>query len=210
MTQETEEAPLELALVSCQTCDLAFMGSERRTTCPVCGGEAAGPYFQWTLEADGLRLRDGVRPETVAAAAAAPGAEPPAVEAEAPPPAAEPAAPAVEGLGVYGLFPLLVGRFLGDWQRTEEDLRERLLELGAEPEAATIAVGRLVAVRDLMRELAAAGVDGGGGGEAEAEATGESPAEDMPVAQEEEPAEPAPAEPPEEPADREAGQEPAP
>ena len=81
---------------------------------------------------------------------------------------------------------------------------------GAEPEVATIAVGRLVAVRELIAELAAMGVEaevevevapGGGGGPVEA---------DVPVAQAEEPAEPAPAEPPEEPADREAGQEPAP
>jgi hypothetical protein len=201
MTQETEEAPLELALVSCQTCDLTFIQSERRQTCPVCGGEAAGPYFQWTLEAGGLRLRDGAGPEAPASPPVAPEAEPPAVEAEAPPPAEEPSPTAIASLGVYGLLPLLIGRFLGGEDATEEDLRETLLALGADRETATIAVGRLTAVRELIVELAEAGV------EAEVEVEALAPLaivddrEPAGEAQEEEPAAPTPEAAPEEPAD---------
>ena len=206
MTQETEEAPLELALVSCQTCDLAFIGSERRQTCPVCGGEAAGPYFQWTLEADGLRLRDGAAPEVPAATPAAPGAEPPVVEAEAPPPAEE-AAEEPEGgsPGAVG-FASVLGSFLYGGVATEAEVRATLLELGAEPEAAAIAAGRLVAVRELIAELTAAGVEAEV--EVEAVSSPEEPVEAVssPEAQEEEPAAPAPAEPPAEPADVEAGE----
>jgi hypothetical protein len=210
MTQETEEAPLELALVSCQTCDLVFIGSERRQTCPVCGGEPAGPYFQWTLEAAGLRLRDGAAAETPAAPPVAPEAEPPAVEAEAPPPVeGEPMvdAPAWSKASVAGA--MLAGFLVGE-RGVEVDAdtaKDWLLELGAEPEAATIAVGRLTAVRELIAELTALSAEEPA---LPAEPADESPAEDVPVAQAEEPAAPAPAEPPEEAADPEAGQEPAP
>jgi hypothetical protein len=79
------------------------------------------------------------------------------------------------------------------------------MDLGAEPEVATVAVGRLAAVRELLAELAAAGVEAEV--EVEAVSSPEEPVEAVssPVAQAEEPAEPAPEAAPEEPADLEAG-----
>ncbi len=210
MTQETEEAPLELALVSCQTCDLAFIGSDRRQTCPVCGGEAAGPYFQWTLEGDGLRLRDGAAPAAAGATPPAPGAEPPAEEAEAAPAEAEAAITAAEGGYAAIGFSAAAGAFLYGGAQTEEELHEQLMELGAEREAATTAVGRLVAVRELIAELAAAGVEAEVAVEAVSSPEETAEAVSSPEAQAEEPAEPAAAAAAAEPADLEAPEEPAP
>ncbi len=159
MTQEAETAAMDLNIVSCQTCDALFIESERRQTCPRCGGPAVGPYFEFVLDGGGLPLKDGAAPAVVPA----PPGEEPAPEPEAP----APEAPAAEAEPVSGLetlttgevFPVAVASFLESGAGTEEDLRGMLADLGAEPEAAAIAVGRLTAVRNLLRELAAAGVE---------------------------------------------------
>ena len=59
MTQDVETSVVELDLVSCQTCDLMFVASERRQTCPVCGGEAPGPYLEYVLDETGLHPKNG-------------------------------------------------------------------------------------------------------------------------------------------------------
>ena len=159
MTQEPETVAMDLNIVSCQTCDAVFVESERRQTCPSCGGEPVGPYFRFVLDADGLHRKDGAAPAAAGSPPAeetAPAAETPAAEA-----AVEEEAPA-GGLGDQSpaaMFPLTAMSYLRGGEGTEDDLRMMLADLGAEPEAAAAAVGRLVAVRDLLQELAAAGVE---------------------------------------------------
>ena len=181
MTQEAETVAMELNIVSCQTCDAVFIESERRQTCPSCGGPPVGPYFRFVLDGSGLHQKDGVRappinreeavqqlkdlsyPEEEAeamvdkwnedrdAAAEAPAATAP-VEEEAP-------AGGLGDLPPSDVFPLTVASYLRGGEATGDDLRGMLTDLGAEREAATTAVGRLEAVRDLLQELAAAGVE---------------------------------------------------
>ncbi|KKN36995.1 hypothetical protein LCGC14_0768060 [marine sediment metagenome] len=159
MTQETETPTMDLNIVSCQTCDALFVESERRQTCPSCGGEPVGPYFRFVLDADGLHRKDGAAP----AAAQPTPAEEPAEELE-PLPIVDDRQPEelAGGLGDQSpavMFPLTAMSYLQGGEGTEGDLRGLLADLGAEPEAAAAAVGRMVAVRDLLRDLAAAGVE---------------------------------------------------
>lgn len=190
MTQETETVAMELNIVSCQTCDALFIESERRQTCPSCGGPPVGPYFQFVLDDSGLHRKDGavglaaaeatigpvvvaeikeryreeglVRPEAVAELQRrgygendaellvsiwdqekAP--EPEAPAAEAPAEEREP----VEREEPDNLDVLLeaVKSYLGGVDALELDIREWLeVRLGAEPEAAAIAVGRLLSL----------------------------------------------------------------
>ncbi len=159
MTQATEPETIDLAIVSCETCDQLFLCSPRRESCPTCGGGVGLRFFEFQGDASGLHLKDG----TLAALAAAPVAPP----AEAPP--AAPAAPAeredrtppstLGDLPSSDVFPLVLESYLRGGEATEDDLRKLLGDLGAEPEDAAAAVGRLVAVRDLLRDLAAAGVE---------------------------------------------------
>ncbi|KKM84097.1 hypothetical protein LCGC14_1302670 [marine sediment metagenome] len=153
MTQEAETVAVDLEFVSCQTCDAVFVASERRQTCPSCGGEPTGPYLQFVLDAAGLHLKDGGIPT----AAPAPPAEEPAPEAEAPAAEAPAAEEPVEETDWLEVFVVGVTSYLqsgGGLGVTEDDLATVLLEnLGAEPEDAAAAVGRLQAVRDLLREL---------------------------------------------------------
>ena len=75
------------------------------------------------------------------------------------------------------MFPITLMSYLRGGEGTEDDLRGLLADLGAEPEAAATAVGRLVAVRDFLQELEAAGI------EARAEVEmGPAPAEIPPAA----------------------------
>src|SRR3990167_2531150 len=73
MVQETEAAPVELDVVSCGTCDTLFISSERRQTCPACGGEGVGPFFEFVATPEGPRLKNGA---VAVARAATPPAEP--------------------------------------------------------------------------------------------------------------------------------------
>ncbi len=159
MTQATEAETIDLAIVSCETCDQLFLCSPRRESCPTCGGPVGLRFFEFQGDASGLHLKDG----TLAALAAAPAAPP----AEAPP--TEPAAPAEgeeEGWqepspagATMEAFGVGVVDFLAGGAIDESNLREVLLDMGAEPEDAAAAVGRLVAVRDLLRSLAGTGVE---------------------------------------------------
>lgn len=159
MAQETETPAMELAMASCASCDLMFMASERRQTCPTCGGEAVGPYFEFVLDESGLHQKNGAAPDVLPLPA--PLSE---EEEEAPPVPAAPAeeeGPAEEPETVASeeLFPVAAADFLEGGEVTAEDLKGILMDLGAESEAARTAVGRLLAVRDLMRELAGAGLE---------------------------------------------------
>lgn len=183
MTQEVETAVVELDLVSCQTCDLMFVASERRQTCPVCGGEATGPYLEYVLDESGLHMKNGSAALPAGRQAEdVPGRERTGpvtaeemAEGPAPTPFTEP--PAFPVLGIY------MAEYISGADVSEEDLREKLETAGAKPRVARVTVQRLTAVRDTLRELASPA------GEAQAEAE----------------AEPAPAEAPEEPAAVEEG-----
>src|SRR3990167_9294973 len=136
MVQETEAAPVELDVVSCGTCDTLFISSERRQTCPACGGEGVGPFFEFVATPEGPRLKNGAvavaraeaPPAGPAAAAEAPAAEGEAVEAD---PRGD--AAVCDPLDVF--TPLAV-EFLRRGDITQAELSQRLQELGADPEAA--------------------------------------------------------------------------
>jgi len=181
MTLEAETVAMDLNIVSCQTCDALFIESERRQTCPSCGGPPVGPYFQFVLDGAGLRLKDGAAP----AAAPAPPAEEPAPEPEAPAPEApaeEAAPPAEEETNWQEVFAEGIATYLQGGGITEDDLRTVLEnQLGAEPEAAKTAVGRIMAVRVLLCQLAEAGV------EAQVEVTVEETPAEAPDAEQREP-----------------------
>ncbi len=183
MTQEVETAAVELDLVSCQTCDLMFVASERRQTCPVCGGEATGPYLAYVLDETGLHMKNGsavlpagqqaedVRPDTVT------GSIEEGQEAEEPPPAAA-------DVDWVAVFVGGVATYLQGGGITEDDLRTVLENnLGATPRVSRVTVQRLTAVRDTLRELAAAGVEAEVEAEVAPGGAGGVPVEDVPVAQ---------------------------
>jgi len=153
MTQATEVETMELSIVSCETCDQLFLLSPRRQTCPGCGGSAGLTFFEFVGDASGLHLKNGVDPAQLAAApvdqrdpAGIPheeGAEPPE---ESPWVGQDTTSDTLR-------FAVDVGLFLRGDDITEDKLQRELLDLGADPESAATAVGRLVAVRNLVREL---------------------------------------------------------
>jgi len=185
MTQEVETAVVELDLVSCQTCDLVFVASERRQTCPVCGGEATGPYLEYVLDETGLHPKNGsaILPagrQAEAAATDTPAG--PIADAEA---AEEPPTTAAD-VDWLNVFVEGVTSYLLDCGITEDDLRTVLeVNLGVKPRVARVTVQRLTAIRAVVRELAPVGVEA----EAEVVESPEEPAEAV-----ESPEEPAQAE----------------
>jgi len=153
MTQATEVETMELSIVSCETCDQLFLLSPRRQTCPGCGGSAGLTFFEFVGDASGLHLKNGVDP-----------APPSAAPVDQRDPAGIPHddvangdsdGPAVSTSGQPDTlaFAVDVGLFLRGEDITEDKLAGELLDLGADPESATTAVGRLTAVRNLVREL---------------------------------------------------------
>lgn len=173
----TEVIPLEL--VACETCDNAFLSSGRRQTCPGCGGAAGLTLSTYEASANGLR-------QTTPPGLADPVAAPPA----APPPAAAPPPPAPEPqvaeptdtpdlITPAELFPVAVGSYLDIGFPSPADLTSILLDLGADPEVAATATGRLTAVRDLYTALTAALATTPPGSDTETAAAGELAPEDI-------------------------------
>jgi len=175
MTQEVETAVVELEIVSCQTCDLVFVASERRSTCPSCGGEGTGPYLEYVLDESGLHPKNG---PVVAAADSEPMMR----------------GPVADKLPIAGA--MLAGFLTGE-EVNADMMKDWLLELGAKPGVAVKTMQRLTAVRDTIAQLATAAAEEPAEAEVEAEPTGESPPEDVPAAQAEEEAPPTTAEAPE-------------
>jgi hypothetical protein len=153
MTQETEAEIVELAIASCQTCDQLFLISPRRETCPGCGGPPGLVFFEFVGDRAGVHLKDG----TLAALAPVPAAVV-AVSSPVEPVEAAPVerTPGVEGEAPGSVDILLEGirGFLGGASELGPDIKQWLVvRLGADPEEAATAIGRLVAVRDLIAGL---------------------------------------------------------
>ena len=153
MTQAPVVETMELRIVACTGCDQLFLVSPRRENCPTCGSGDVVEFFTFDAGPDGVQLRGGL-----------------AVEAAAPPPP-EPASsngipsgdlapvdqvPAADDEPV-ATFAASVAFFLegerADLPVEVDELREQLLALGADNDAATIALGRLEAVRNLLADL---------------------------------------------------------
>jgi len=170
MVQEAETSVIELDLVSCGSCDLVFISSERRETCPTCGGEAVGPYLEFVVTPEGPRLKNGA----VAVARAASAEEPPGqagYEESADEALADSEIPSSEGpTDPIDAFTPLATEFLRRGEISEAELSEQLQGLGADPETAAATVGRLTAIRETVEWLRPAGA------EAQEEAAAEEPA----------------------------------
>lgn len=153
MTQPTETDVIPLQLVSCETCDNAFLSSPRRQTCPGCGGAAGLSLVAFEASDNGLRQVDAPPPAQPAAAPADVAAQhaappPPAAEAEQPPAPDTP-----EPLTPAQLFPVAAGSYLDVGFPSPDDLTVILLDMGAEPDVAATTTGRLTAVRDVLQAL---------------------------------------------------------
>jgi len=159
MTQAIEAETVELAIVSCETCDQLFLCSARRDSCPTCGGPAGLRFFEFLGDASGLHLKDGTLAALDAAPVAAPEEGP--VVALAAPAEGEAAGEGDEGdQDEHTSFRVALWAFIDRSPGVSEDyLRRALADMGAEPEDATTAVGRLAAVRDLLQDLEAAGLE---------------------------------------------------
>jgi len=156
MTNKTEEeaGPVTVQIAVCSVCHALFMLSGARETSPCHGadplavlatltlgtnGEVTG---EWGMGAPigGLDIREEPAP------APAPLEEPPVEEAPEETP---------ETIKASELLPVVIVAFLeGDLAADAEQLRGMFEDIGAEPEAASTAVGRLVAVRELVQSLA--------------------------------------------------------
>ncbi|MBA7706357.1 hypothetical protein ES703_115209 [subsurface metagenome] len=82
------------------------------------------------------------------APAPAPPAEPPAEEAAV--------APAEASVTAQYVLQMALEKYLQRGEGTPEELRRAFEDVGAEPEAASTAVGRLSAVRELLEQFSAA------------------------------------------------------
>lgn len=153
MTQPAEPETIELAICSCDACDQLFLVSPRRGTCPTCGGGPGLTFFEFVGNSAGLTLKGA--PELLPVPPSEPPAEP---EVEVPPPPVEPAPAPQEPAAVaeepsqgtalmHSAWAYLMGRL------STVDLETEFRSAGAEPEAATTAVGRLFAVRELLEQI---------------------------------------------------------
>lgn len=187
MVQEAETVALELELVSCGTCDTVFISSERRQTCPACGGEAVGPYLEFVATPDGPRLKNGAAQVLAGAAPPSPAPESPAALADGDAPAEEGTATSIGRIPVTDMLPMAVESFLRGREATEDDIRGMLLDLGADPDVVATTVGRLIAVRDTLASLEPSPPESEGEAAAE-EAPEEAPAPEAGGGEAEEPA----------------------
>ena len=158
MAPEPQEdaGPSLVRIGVCSTCRLLFLVSEDRQTSPCCGADplvalatlTLGPGAEvtgaWGLGLEGAPAEETEEP----APAAAPLEEPPAEEGEEGAPAEE-----VDNMGV--LLEGITG-YLSDAGVTGDDVHTWLMRMGADPERAATAVGRLEAVREELRRLAPA------------------------------------------------------
>jgi len=155
MTNEKQEeaGPVIVQIAVCSVCHALFMLSGDRETSPCCGadplavlatltlGSDAHVTGEWGMGADVLPTAAEEEP----APAPAPPEEPPAEEEVVEAPEEE-----VDNVEVFleGVKGYLSGAGV-----TGDDLHTWLARMGAEPEAAATAVGRLEAVRELLESL---------------------------------------------------------
>ncbi len=153
MTQVPAVETMELRIVACTGCDQLFLVSPRRENCPTCGSGDVVEFFTFDAGPEGVQLRGGLAVEALAP-------RPPESASSNGIPSGDLATvdrvPAADEEPV-ATFAASVALFL-EGERADlpvelDELREQLLALGADPEAATTAVGRLEAVRNLLAEL---------------------------------------------------------
>ena len=155
MTQEAPPETIDLAIVSCEACDQLFLESPRRGSCPTCGGAAALIFFQFEGGPDGLHLL--AHPELAALPADAPAEASIAGEA---PPAPEPELELPEGdepLMPFERAEVECGAYVAGDDLDTAEMYQALVLAGASHEDAETAVGRLIAVRGLLKRLAVMG-----------------------------------------------------
>jgi len=153
-TERQEEAgPVTVQIGVCSVCHALFLISPERETSPCHGADPLavlatvfiGPdgvvTGEWGFVPPGLERDITEEP----ALAPAPPQEPPAAEEEE--------AEEKDLTDDYEVLLSGIGGYLADGGLTDDDVAGWLERMGAEPEAAATAVGRLSAVRELLQEL---------------------------------------------------------
>jgi len=156
-TERKEEAgPVTVQIGVCSSCHALFLISGDRETSPCHGADTLAVLATLTIGPDAQVTGEW--------GLGAPIGEPDITEEPAPAPA-PPAEPTVEEapeaapetVKASELLPVVIVAFLeGDEAADPDQLRGVFEDAGAEPEAASTAVGRLVAVRELLQQLQAA------------------------------------------------------
>jgi len=156
-TERQEEAgPVTVQIGVCSACHALFLMSGDRLTSPCHGADPLAILATLTISPDaqvtgewGLGAPIG-EPDITEEPAPAPA--PPAE-----PTAAEPSEAAPETVKASELLPVVIVAFLERDEAVDVDqLKGVFYDAGAEPEAASTAVGRLSAVRELLQQLSAA------------------------------------------------------
>jgi hypothetical protein len=151
--EEAPTGPIEVALATCSSCDNVFLMSGRRETSPCCGADLGVVLATLTIQPDGeISAFWGFRkPETAVDVEGGPA--PPAEEPPSPPAGNGEEDEEEEEVTEQESVLVACSSYLHDAGVTELELRTAFIDAGAEREAAASAVGRLNAVRNLLRAL---------------------------------------------------------
>jgi hypothetical protein len=177
---QPEVTELEISLVSCEACDMCFLFSPRRETCPTCGGGPGLTLFEWTGYSNGLHLKTELPADYAATLPPAPApVEAPASDMGLPANVRgdeAPGASAVSPVGAELVAPPPAGGTAQIYARRVSELadlaavaiirdpfdpvplRAAIAALGAEPEEMSMVIGRLEAVRAYIHEVATHGL----------------------------------------------------
>jgi len=155
MTNKTEEeaGPVTVQIGVCSGCHALFLLSPERQTSPCHGADPLAVLATLTIGSNGQVAGEwGMGSDLAAgevveepAPAAAPPEEPPAEEA--------PEEEEEEEIDTLGVLLEGIKGYLSDAGVTGDDVHTWLTRMGAEPEIASTAVGRLEAVREVIDTL---------------------------------------------------------
>jgi len=156
MTTEQQEkaGPVTVQIGVCSVCHALFMLSGERLTSPCHGADPLAVLATLTLDADSKITGHWGAGAHVILPEAEEEPEPAAAPLEEPP--AEEAPGSILQEELEALEPLLeeIWQYLADSDLSGDFVATRLQSMGAEPEAASVAIGRLAAVRELVQSLA--------------------------------------------------------
>jgi hypothetical protein len=151
--EEALTGPIEVAIATCSVCDGLFLMSSRRETSPCHGADLGVVVATLTIAPNGdvighWGMARGLSEEEEEELRSPPAEEPP------PPPAGDGEEEEEEEENDnLGVLLAGIGAYLADAGVAADDIHTWLTRMGADREDASAAVGRLVAVRDLLQRL---------------------------------------------------------